>query len=267
MPDLSHRSRVLILLALFAASVVGMAFVPPIAQNPAYHHFADTRPLWGVPNFGDVMSNAAFLVVGLIGLATVLGPRRQAIFAEGPDAAPYIVFFLGVALVGLGSGYYHWEPTSERLVWDRLPMTVAFMGLFAAIVDDRIDRRATRWLLPVLVLAGAASVFYWNWTEAQGAGDLRWYGMVQFFPMCALPVILVLFPRAHYTRTGPLLAVFLTYGAALVLDRHDGPAHALLGHTASGHTLKHLVAAVAVYLVLQMVVGTRGGSNQRTTPG
>ncbi|MDD9907420.1 MAG: ceramidase domain-containing protein [Rhodospirillaceae bacterium] len=255
MNTLTKQHRIAILLALFAAAVIGMAFVPPFPQDPHYHHFADMRPLWGIPNFGDVVSNAAFLVVGLLGLATILGTRRQAIFTEGPDAVPYIVFFLGVALVGVGSGYYHLEPTSASLVWDRLPMTIAFMGLFSAIVADRIDRNSMRWLLPILVLAGAASVFYWHWSETQGAGDLRWYAMVQFFPMLLLPFILILFPRAHYTRTGPLLAVFLTYGAALVLDRFDGPAHILLSHTASGHTLKHLVAAVAVYLALRMVKG------------
>ena len=110
MTNLSHNQRILILVGMFAAALVASAFVPPIPQDPGYHAFADTRPLWGIPNFGDVVSNAGFAVVSLLGLATLWGSRRRAIFAEGPDAVPYLVFFAGVGLVSLGSSYYHlWE--------------------------------------------------------------------------------------------------------------------------------------------------------------
>ena len=41
------------------------------------------------------------------------------------------MFFLGLFLTGFGSGYYHWEPTNDTLVLDRLPMTILFAGVVA----------------------------------------------------------------------------------------------------------------------------------------
>ena len=256
---MTYRHRVFILLGAFAVVLVGLLFlVDPIPQNPGYHDFADKRSLLSIVNFGDVVSNAGFAVIGLLGLIAVLGPRRREHFAEGPDAAPYLVFFCGVGLVGIGSAYYHLAPDSGRLFWDRMPMTVAFMGLFAAIVADRIDRSAgNRVLLPVFVALGLASVVYWDWTEAQGVGDLRFYYLIQGFPMAALPLILWLFPDARYTRTGFLIRVFLWYAAALALDYFDDRVFAALGGTVSGHTLKHLAAAVATYYVLRMVTAAK----------
>ena len=176
MDKLTKQHRITILLALFLTTLIGVAFLPPVPQDPDYHRFADIRPLFGIPNFGDVISNVAFAAVGLFGLATMLR-RRSDIFVEGPDAAPYLVFFAAVALVGIGSSYYHLMPDTPRLFWDRLPMTTAFMALFAAILADRVDRDAcNRWLLPIVILLGAASVIYWNLSENAGTGDLRFYG-------------------------------------------------------------------------------------------
>ena len=110
--------------ALTGLVVVGLAVplaLDPIPQNPAYHVFADRRPLAGIPNFNDVVSNAGFAAVGVLGILVVAGRRRREIFAHGSDPWPYIVFFVGVALVSLGSAYYHWAPSNDRLLWDRLP--------------------------------------------------------------------------------------------------------------------------------------------------
>ncbi|PYU18912.1 MAG: hypothetical protein DMG30_26090 [Acidobacteria bacterium] len=115
----------------------------------------------------------------------------------------YAVFFLGVALTSIGSAYYHWAPDNGRLVWDRLPMSIAFMSLLAAIITERITVNAgLRSLLPLMAL-GIASVLYWHLTELKGQGDLRLYGLVQFYPVMAIPLLLTLFP-ARYTRSADL---------------------------------------------------------------
>lgn len=257
MQTLTERQRIAILVAMFVATLIGGAFVPPIPQDPNYHSFADMRSLWGVANFGDTLSNTGFAIVSVTGLIALSGSRRRTLFAEGPDAVPYLIFFVGVGLVSLGSGYYHLMPDTDRLFWDRLPMTIAFMALFSAVVADRIDSDAgIRVLLPVLIALGVASLLYWDWSEAQGAGDLRWYGLVQFYPMIALPVICWMFPKAHYTGGGYLLWVIVWYGIAKLLEHFDGTVLTLLGGAVSGHSLKHLAAAVATYYVLRMVTST-----------
>jgi hypothetical protein len=254
----SFRQRIALLLALSIVVITVVAAVGPIPQDPGYHLFADSRAFSGIANFNDVMSNLGFALAGIIGLLALAGPKRHAIFAEPVDARPYLVFFLGIALLSLGSAYYHLAPSNDRLFWDRLPMSVAFMAISAAVVADRIDTRAGNgWLMLLLVAMGIASLLYWDWTETLGRGDLRPYAMVQFYPMLALPLVVTLFPNSRYTAGGYLVWVIFWYGLAKVLEHFDGQIFELLGHTVSGHTLKHLAAAVAPLVVLRMLLSKR----------
>jgi hypothetical protein len=202
-----------------------------------------------------VVSNAGFIGVGIVGVFIVVGRKSRAIFVQTADARPYIFFFIGVALVGVGSAYYHWAPSNERLLWDRLPMSVGFMAFSSAIVADRIDARAGNgWVLILLVGAGVASLIYWNWTESLGRGDLRFYGLVQFYPMIALPFICWLFPQYRYTAGRYLVWVIVWYGLSKVLEHFDAEVFDFLGHTVSGHTLKHIAAALSTFIVLRMLL-------------
>ncbi len=255
MNELSFAQRVAILVGVLIVAVGGLVFLEPIPPDPAYHRFADTRSLVGVPNFGNVTSNLGFAIVGVLGLVTIFGRKGRDIFEQTLDAWPYIVFFFAILLVGAGSAYYHADPDGERLVWDRLPMTVGFMSLFAAFIADRIHRRAgVVYLLPALIAVGILSLVYGEWTEAQGRGDLRFYGLVQFYPMIALPLICWLFPRSRYTDGKYLAWAIGWYGAAKVLEYFDAGVFDLLGNTISGHGLKHLLSAVATYMILRMLV-------------
>ena len=259
----SYRQRVAILIGLLVVGLAALFVLDPIPQDPNYHLFADGRAFFGIPNFNDVTSNVGFAVVGVLGVWAV---ARRHLFAQTPDARPYMIFFAGVALVSLGSAYYHWAPSNDRLLWDRLPMAVAFMAFCAALVADRIDARAGNgWLLPVLVVLGLLSLFYWSWTESLGRGDLRFYGFVQFYPAVLLPVICWLFPEHRYTAGRYLVWVIAWYGLSKVLEVFDHAIFDGLGQTVSGHTLKHLAAAVATYVVLRMLLMRR--SSERGAGG
>ena len=254
----SFRRRVGLLCGFLALGLGALLLVPPIPQDPAYHLFADERGFLGIPNFANVVSNFPFLLVGVVGLIVVCGKQERAIFQWPEDRRPYAVFFFGVALVSLGSAYYHWDPSNDSLFWDRLPMTVAFMGLSAGILADRVERRfALTYLLPLMVLAGIASLVYWDLTERAGAGDLRFYGFVQFFPIVALPLVFWLFPKARYTGTKGLLWVVAFYVLAKILELLDVQIFMALGGLISGHSLKHLAAAVATLMVLPMLLASR----------
>jgi hypothetical protein len=252
--NLPFGRRVGILLALLLAGLVGLLFLDPIPQDPAYHLFADTRTFFGIPNFNDVVSNAGFALSGVLGLIAVAGVRRHALFAHPADARPYIAFFAGVALVSLGSAWYHLAPSTERLLWDRLPMSIAFMALAAAVVSDRIDARAGNgWLLLVLVLLGLASLLYWHVTERLGRGDLRFYGFVQFYPVIVFPLVAWLFPVHRHVSNRYLLLIFAWYALSKIMEFLDAQVFNLLGYTVSGHTLKHLAAAVSAFIVFMML--------------
>ncbi len=254
MKNVSLNQRVSILIGTLVFGLMGIHFVTPIPQDPSYHAFADLRSCFGIPNFGDVVSNIGFALVGFWGLWHVLGRWRGHIFAERIDASPYIVFFAGVALVSVGSVYYHIDPNNAGLFWDRLPMTVAFMAFFNALIADRIHGGiAILWTMPVLIGLGVLSLVYWNVTEAQGEGDLRYYGLVQFYPIVALPLILWLFPKGRYTTGSHLLWVVFWYALAKLLEFFDYEVFALLGGLISGHTLKHIAAAVSAVVIVRML--------------
>jgi len=251
---MSFAARLGILVMICATAIIATLFVDPIAQDPAYHNFADRRSAFGITNFVDVFSNAGFLVAGLMGLVAVLKGRSGGLFDDEADAIPYVVFFVGVVGVAIGSAYYHVIPTNERLFWDRLPMTVGFMGLTSALIADRIDKRAGLTIvLPVLVVLGILSLFYWQYTEELGRGDLRFYALVQFLPIVLMPVICGLFTQARYTGKAALVPIVLWYLVAKVLEHFDSQVFELLGRTVSGHSLKHLAAAMACFMVLRML--------------
>ena len=253
--DLAVGRRIALLLGLLVVVVFVVALVEPIRQDPSYHLFADTRTFFGIPNFNDVVSNIGFAVAGVLGVMAVVGPARREIFVDASHMRPYFVFFLGIALISLGSAYYHWEPSNERLFWDRLPMSLGFMAISAAVVADRIDARAGNgWLLYLLLAVGVVSLVYWIWTESLGRGDLRPYALVQFYPMVALPLIIGLFPLCRYTLGRYLALGILWYALSKIFEHFDHEVFGLLGHTVSGHTLKHLTAAVAPFFVMRMLL-------------
>lgn len=252
---LSFWQRVAILIFLLVVGFGALLALKPIPQDLNYHLFADTRSFFGIPNFNDVVSNGGFAIFGVLGLVAVMGAKSRLIFVQSADARPYITFFIGIALVALGSAYYHWAPSNERLLWDRLPMSIGFMALSSAIVADRINTKAGNgWLLLMLVVGGISSLIYWHWTESLGQGDLRFYAFVQFYPIITLPVVLWLFPRHRYIAGRYLIWVITWYALAKVFEHFDGEIFDFLGQTVSGHTLKHLAASVSTFVVLHMLL-------------
>ena len=169
---MQKRARLLVLAIIVVAVTAVFLSKPPIPQAPSYHDFADQRTFLSVPNFLNVISNLPFLFVGIWGLVAVTEPRSSGSFLTRSERWPYAVFFLGVALTFLGSSYYHLHPTNARLVWDRLPMTLGFMGILSATIAERISVKAGVVLLPALVLAGVLTVGYWHCcpVNLQGVG-------------------------------------------------------------------------------------------------
>lgn len=213
----------------------------PIPQDKGYHIFADLRTCLGIQNFGNVASNLAFLLVGVIGAWWCLRNLRTG------ARLSWTIFFVGVALVFVGSGYYHATPNDDTLVWDRLPMTIAFMGLFAALVSEHLGAQYERPVLIPALIIGVASVFWWRTTD-----DLRVYIWVQGAPLLAIPFILAMF-KGRYSHRGYLLYGLAFYAAAKVAEYFDAGAYALTSQLVSGHSIKHLLAAMAPLFLLLML--------------
>lgn len=249
---MTNSLRIAAPITLAALAAAWGLFSPPLVQLQAYHLFADTRALLEVPNAADTLSNLAFLVVGVLGLAFLRRERERGTggrFAALAEMRPWWVFFAGVALTSAGSAWYHLAPDDARLVWDRLPMTVAFMSLVAAVVSERINARLGNALLWPLVLLGLASVVYWRWSALAGFENLRPYLAVQFGSIAVILATAALF-RSRYTRGGVIFVLAAAYGVAKVVEVYDREIFEF-GRWVSGHTLKHLVAAAGIYLLLR----------------
>jgi hypothetical protein len=129
-----------LLIALIMVIATAASLFPVTPQPQSYHHFADQREWLGIPNFGDVASNLGFAIVGIWGLIELLrrGPRGI-VFTDPRERWLYELIFVGMLLTAFGSSYYHLAPDNPRLVWDRLPMTIVFMSLVAAVIAERIS--------------------------------------------------------------------------------------------------------------------------------
>ncbi|XP_065635689.1 uncharacterized protein LOC112015901 [Quercus suber] len=226
--------------------VVLMIVTPAIPQNEAYHDFADTREFFGIPNTLNVVSNFPFLVIGVIGLVLRYYRNYFKLSMQG-ELWGWTCFYVGVAAVAFGSAYYHLKPNDARLVWDRLPMTIAFTSVMSIFIIERIDeRKGTISLIPLL-MAGIISILYWSFFD-----DLRPYALIQFVPCIAIPVMAILLPPM-YTHSSYWLWAAVFYLLAKVEEAADKVIYEWTHHIVSGHTLKHLCAAmVPVFLTLML---------------
>jgi len=237
------------------APLAAAAWLPVFQQPAAYHHFADQRSCLGLANAANVLSNLPFLLVGAIGLAFSLGGWRRlnpAAFSDGAPTLPWSGLFTGVALTMFGSAYYHWMPNDATLVWDRLPMALGFAGLVAGTLADRtsvqLARRSANALFFGLAIVAIGSVIGWSLS-----GNLMPYLVMQAGFILVALIATALLP-SRYSHGNLLYGAVALYGCAFLLERFDWEVKALSGGFVSGHTLKHLAAAVAVFVIYRMLV-------------
>lgn len=231
--------RLKIILAIIIAAIIVVFSMNPIAQEPTYHNFADQRRIFGMANFFNVLSNLPFVIVGIMGIRLVV--LHQITGSLAKLRSLYLTFFAGVFLTGFGSAYYHYQPGNQTLLWDRLPMTIAFMAMFCAIVGEYISTQLAQKIFVPLLIAGIASVVYWYVTELNGHGDLRAYVLVQFLPVLLIPLILWLFD-SKMNNDKYIWGVIVAYALSKLMELFDARLYDMLG-LLSGHSLKHLIAA------------------------
>jgi hypothetical protein len=230
---MARKGWIFIALALFS-----LIFV--FSSSPAYdgadvHFYADQRSFLGIPNFFNVITTVLFLILGVMGLWKIGYQRKTFV------RTVWMIFFLAVIGIALGSGYYHLDPSDQRLFWDRLSISTAFMALLAGVVTERISLNIAKKVVPFLILAGMGSVFYWGST-----GDLRFYLLMQYFPIISLPLLCFCFPKKGDKY---IYGVVVFYLLAKVVEIYDVQIFSLTHQMISGLTLKQMLAAVGVYFV------------------
>lgn len=241
--SLSRPERLLVL-AVAVLAVLALA-LPALPQDPAYHRFADARRLWGVPRAMDTLSNGLFLAFGGWGLLRHLQGRLT--YAGPIMRRAGLAFFVGFLLTGLGSAYYHLDPDDRGLACDRLGMVVAFAGVLGLAAADRVSERAARLLLPIALVGGVSSVFWFLVSDS-----ITPYAVLQFGGLASVLGMLWLPAR----RGGPNWAALVaSYALAKVVEAADHQVFLLTAGSISGHTLKHVFASLAVLAVALPLAG------------
>ncbi len=225
----------------FPVIVVSIILWPklPTQDRAEYFEFADGRALLGVPNWQNVLSNIPFFLIGLVGYLAI---RKRPIM-ENFDLAGRL-YAMALMLTAFGSGYFHWGPTPQTLFWDRLPMALGFGGLCSLITIDRLYpglKKATVYLIAIISVLTVMNWIYGN-------QDLRPYLILQF--VGGFYVLLVSLCTRGNRISNPVVFVSLAfYVLAKILEVYDRQIYSI--HSiSSGHTLKHLIAAMSTYPIL-----------------
>lgn len=241
MSQTNNRREILLAAAVCAAALLALQ-APPLAQPAHIHDYADSRAWAGLPRGLDVLSNLPFALLGAWGLRVLAQLPGAALPAA--QRALAALFFLGLALTALASGWYHLRPDDAGLFIDRLGMSVAFAGLLGLGAAAWVSARAGLALAAALLLAGAASA-WWCWRS----GNLLPWAVLQAGGALLLAALAVLRPRADGLRVR-WWAVIALYALAKLCEQADHALYAASGQLLSGHSLKHLLAALAAWPVI-----------------
>ncbi len=223
-----------------AALLVLAVALPGVPQDPAYHQFADTRTLMGVPRAMDVLSNILFLAFGGIGLVYHFLGRLD--YLNSAMRTSGLMFFLGFVLTGIGSACYHLDPNDWGLAWDRMGMVVIFAGVLGLVAAHRVSVRAASLLLPVAFMGGVLSVAWFAATDS-----ITPYVIMQFGGIGLVAGVSWLPKHGKGPNWAALIAA---YALAKVLEMEDPQVFQLTQGVVSGHTLKHVFAALTALAVL-----------------
>jgi hypothetical protein len=242
-----------IVLGLLIAVIAAWPYLPP-SDPPTYFAFADNRMLWGIPNAGDVLSNLGSLWAGMVGAFLLLRSRGS----YTPLFFITATLIIAAILTSFGSAYFHWDPSPETLLWDRLPMTIKFSGIAAMILADRVHPKLGLLALIAAIPIGLFTVtgFAFNWIT------LKPYIALQFGSLMLVALMMIVQPKGRI-KNKSLWAALGFYAAAKIFEVYDVSIYQWSGFV-SGHTLKHIFAAIAIWQLLRALTNALPTTDART---
>ncbi|CAN6865544.1 unnamed protein product [Brassica oleracea] len=241
------RKRILVG-SLFICWLILMFFTPKVPLHSFRHHvFADKRNFMGVPNTLNVMTNFPFLIIGVLGFVLCLGGSFFNISLKG-EIWGWTLFYASISSLAFGSAYYHLKPDDNRIVWDTLPILIAYSSLFSSFLVERAGERVGLSCLVLLLFISVLSVAY-----ARVFNDLRLCLTFQLIPCLAIPVMTVLLPP-KYTHSRFWLLATAAHAVSKIEGLADSKIYNFNGYTISGHSLGHLCSALAMLLLTVMLL-------------
>ena len=239
----TSRPAELALLLAVAALAALAALLPATGLPAGYHDSADQRTLLGLPHALDVLSNLPFAVMGAWGLWWL---RRVPLDRLGTAQRGLAgLLFIGLIATAFCSSGYHLDPHDAGLCIDRVGMSLAFAGLLGLAAADRISARAGVALVALVAVAAPATALV-----AWLGGNMTPWAVLQGGALVLLAALAVRRPQPGALGFS-IAGVIAFYAAAKALELADAPVFALTQHLISGHSAKHVVAALAAWPVVR----------------
>eukprot|EP01129_Flabellula_baltica_P012994 TRINITY_DN5969_c0_g1_i1.p1 TRINITY_DN5969_c0_g1~~TRINITY_DN5969_c0_g1_i1.p1 ORF type:complete len:138 (-),score=8.69 TRINITY_DN5969_c0_g1_i1:30-443(-) len=131
-------------------------------------------------------------------------------------------------------------------------MTISFSAIISHMITEKLNTRIGYLLSMPIMLLGGYSVITWYLSELEGSGDMRLYIAFQVCSILTIPLVLLTTPD-RYTHSWLYLVTCALYGIAKLAEHLDTEIYHMTNHIVSGHTLKHLIAGLAMYGAVYMV--------------
>ena len=248
----ASRPAELALLLAVAALAALAALLPATGLPAGYHDFADQRTLLGLPHALDVLSNLPFAVMGAWGLWWL---RRVPLDRLGTaQRGLSVLFFVGLMATAFCSSSYHLDPHDAGLCIDRVGMSLAFAGLLGLAAADRISARAGVALAALVAVAAPATALV-----AWLGGNMTPWAVLQGGGLVLLAALALRRPQPRALGFS-IIGVIAFYAVAKALELADAPVFALTQQLISGHSAKHLVAALAGWPVVRALQSLARGA-------
>ena len=248
----TSRPAELALLLAVAALAALAALLPATGLPAGYHDFADQRTLLGLPHARDVLSNLPFAVMGAWGLWWL---RRVPLDRLGTAQRGLAgLLFIGLIATAFCSSGYHLDPHDAGLCIDRVGMSLAFAGLLGLAAADRISARAGVALAALVAVAAPATALV-----AWLGGNMTPWAVLQGGGLVLLAALALRRPQPRALGFS-IIGVIAFYAVAKALELADAPVFALTQQLISGHSAKHLVAALAAWPVVRALQSLARGA-------
>ena len=186
----------------------------------SYHNFVDKRKFMGVNNAMNVLSNLFFLYP-VIYLLTKQHKNKTKFLA-------LIIFGLAIT-----SAYYHMKPTNHTIFMDMIFVVSLNTFVLSYFVDETLG-----YLMGIL---GISSVVLWNVTN-----DIRPYALLQ------IGIALFCCYKLYETPAQDYILPIIGVGISVrLVEMLDSQIYKLTNKLISGHTLKHILATIQIYIVIK----------------
>ena len=186
----------------------------------SYHNFVDKRKFMGVNNTMNVLSNLFFLY-----------PTIYLLMKQNKDKTKFLALIIfGLAIT---SAYYHLKPSNHTIFMDMVFVVSLNTFVLSYFVDENLG-----YLMGIL---GIGSVVVWNLTN-----DIRPYALLQ------IGILIFCCFKLYETPAQDYILPIIGMGISVrLVEMLDSQIYKLTNKLISGHTLKHILATLQIYIVIQ----------------